>query len=75
MLPSHQSNEADLILDNCIQKLLTMKDNECLDVSNMQLVVLEMMNELEENRKKNIVPLTIFIDSDDESYGERLIDE
>lgn len=68
MLPNHQSNEADLILDNCIQKLLNMKDNECLDVSTMQLVVSEMMNELEDNRKKTINPLTAFIDSDDESY-------
>lgn len=68
MLPSNQSHKADLILDNCIQKLLNMKDNECLDISTMQLVVSEMMNELEENRKKNIDPLTEFIDSDDESY-------
>lgn len=75
MLPNHQSNEADVILDNCIQKLLNMKDNECLDVSTMQLVVLEMMNELEKNRKKNIDPSTTLIDSDNESNGEGLIDE
>ncbi|XP_026815539.1 mutS protein homolog 4-like [Rhopalosiphum maidis] len=65
-LPDNPSNEADLILDNCIQKLLNMKDTECLNISNIQLVVLEMMNKLKENKRKNIDPLMEYIDSDNE---------
>lgn len=41
----------------------------------MQSVVLEMMNELEENRKKTIDPLMSFIDFNDESYTERISDD
>jgi len=67
-LPDNPSNEADRILDNCIQKLLNMKDTECLDICNIQLVVVEMMNELKENRRKNIDPLVEYTDSDDEMY-------
>lgn len=65
-LPDNPSNEADLILDNCIQNLLNMKDTECLNISNIQSVVLEMMNKLKENRRKNIDPLMEYIDSDNE---------
>lgn len=65
-LPDNPSNEADMILDNCIQKLLNMKDTECLSISNIQSVVLDMMNKLKENRRKNIDPLEESIDSDDE---------
>lgn len=65
-LPDNPSNEADMILDNCIQKLLNMKDTECLSISNIHLVVLDMMNKLKENRRKNIDPLGEGIDSDDE---------
>lgn len=73
-LSDNPSNEADLILDYCIQKILNMKDAKCLDISNIESVVLEMMNELNENRKKNIDPLIEFIDSDDEIYTERFGD-
>lgn len=65
-LPDNPSNEADMILDNCIQKLLKMKDTECISISNIQSVVLDMMNKLKENRRKNIDPLVEGIDSDDE---------
>lgn len=74
MLPDNPSNEADLILDNCIQKLLSMKDTECLDVSNFQSVVSEMMNKLKENRRKNIDSLMECIDSDEEMYTQRSCD-
>lgn len=72
--PDHPSNEANLILDNCVQKLLRMKDNECIDMIGIQTVVLGMMNELEENRLKNIDPSMNLVDSDEETYAERLKD-
>lgn len=71
-MPDNPSNEADLILDNCIQKLLFMKDNECLDIPNIQLVVSKMMDELKENRRKNINPLMECLSSDDESFTEKV---
>lgn len=75
MLPDNPSNEPDLILDKCIQRLLQMKDNNCLDMSDIQSVVIAMMNELEENRRKNIDPLMELIDSDDDIYAEKLSDD
>lgn len=70
MLPDNPSNEPDLILNKCIQRLIKMKDNNCLDMSDIQSVVIAMMNELEENRRKNIDPLMELIDSDDDIYAE-----
>lgn len=61
-------------MDNCIQKLLSMKDTERLNISNFQSVVLEMMNKLKENRRKNIDPLMECIDSEEEMYTQRLSD-
>lgn len=48
--------------------MLNMKDNDCLDVSRIQSAVLEMMDELEKNRRKNINPLMNSLDSDDDSF-------
>lgn len=53
-------------MDNCIQSLLHMKDNECLNISNMQTITTKMMEELIENKKKTIDPLMEFLDSDDD---------
>lgn len=65
MLPDNSTNQADLILDNCIQQLLYMKDNESLDINSFQIVLIEMMNELKDNLQiKNISPI---IDSSDSS--------
>lgn len=61
-------------MDTCIQKLLSMKDTECLDISNFQSVVSEMMNNLKENRRKNIDPWMECLDSDEEMYTQRLTD-
>jgi hypothetical protein len=69
-LPNNPSNEADLILDDCIQKLLFMKDNNTLDILDMKLAVSQMMDELKENRKKKMNPLMELISSDDESFTE-----
>lgn len=52
-----------------------MKDNNCLDMSGIQSVVIEMMNELKENRRKNIDPSMELIDSDDDIYAEKLSDD
>lgn len=60
------SNEAFLILDNCVQSLLHMKDNECLDTDNIQTVVTNMMDKLTENRRKNVDSSMEFLESDDE---------
>lgn len=65
-MPDNPLDEEDLILDDCIQKLLNMKDNERLDMTGLQLVVLEMIDELEENRRKNIEPSPDIVNSDDE---------
>lgn len=45
---NNPTNGADLILDNYIQKLLKIKDDECLDVTGFQTVISELINELEE---------------------------
>lgn len=74
-MPDNPSNEPDLILDKCIQRLLKMKDNNCLDMSDIQSVVNAMMNELKENRRRNIDPLMELIDSDDDIYAEKLSDD
>lgn len=52
-----------------------MKDNDCLDMSDIQSVVIAMMNELKENRRKNIDPLMELTDSDDDIYAEKLSDD
>lgn len=49
-----------------------MKDNNALDILDIQLIVSQMMKELKENRRKKINPLMEFISSDDESYTERI---
>lgn len=49
-----------------------MKDNECLDTSSIQSVVIEMMNEFKENERKNFDPLTEFVDFDDETYVDNM---
>lgn len=51
-----------------------MKDTECLDISNFQLVVSDMMNKLKENRRKNIDPWMECINSDEEMCTQRLSD-
>jgi len=74
-LADNPLNEAGLILDNCIQKLLKLKDDDCLDMSEIQSVLLEMMNELQENRMTNIDLSTESVDSDEEILAERLPDD
>ncbi|VVC26209.1 P-loop containing nucleoside triphosphate hydrolase,DNA mismatch repair protein MutS, core,DNA [Cinara cedri] len=65
-LVDNPSNETFLILDNCIQSLLYMKDNECLNTSTILTITTKMMEELIENRRKNNDPLMELIDSDDD---------
>lgn len=47
-----------------------MKDNDTLDIPNIQLVVSKMMDELKQNRRKYINPKMEFISSDDENFTE-----
>lgn len=70
-MPDNPSNGADLILDNCIQKLLNAKDNECLDIHVILSIVSEMMDELKENRRKNIDP-SMCVDTDDEIIDTKI---
>lgn len=49
-----------------------MKDNECLDISNFQSAVFEMMKELKENKNKNINPLMESIDSNMSMFTENI---
>lgn len=70
-MPHNPSNGADLILDKYIQKLLNTKDKECLDMHAILSIVSEMMDELKENRRKNIDPF-MDTDTDDEIIDTKI---
>lgn len=55
-----------MILDNCIQSLLHMKDSECLNITNIQIIATKMMDELTENRREDINTSMDFINSENE---------
>jgi len=50
--PYNPSNEADLILDDCVRRLLNMMDDERLDMPGVRSVVSAMMDELKANGRE-----------------------